>query len=146
MTRNRHTYFAIGAFMMAVAIMLGAFGAHGLTHKVSPKYIETWKTACDYLMYNALAIMAFSSYRSRYKFSNVEEQVKEQPKVFLQASMLAVFSGVILFCLSLFAVSLHEIVHPGLHELKHIAPIGGSLMALGWIGVGAYFLSHKHPK
>lgn len=146
MTRNRHTYFAIGAFMMASAVMLGAFGAHGLVNKVSPKYVETWKTATEYLMYNALAIMAFSSYRSGHKFSNSEEQHREQPKIFLQVSMLAVFLGVILFCVSLYAVSLHEIVNSKLHEFKHIAPFGGTLIALGWIGVGAYFLSHKHPK
>jgi len=68
MGRNRHHYFAAGAFMIAIAIVLGAFGAHGLEKKVTLKYLGTWKTATEYLMYNALGILAFAAYKSNYKF------------------------------------------------------------------------------
>lgn len=146
MVRNRHNYFAAGAFMVAVAIVLGAFGAHGLEKKVSIKYLGTWKTATEYLMYNALALMAFASYKSGYKFHSVEEQMKEQPSSMLRFSIVAVLVGVMIFSLSLYIVSLNEIYGAELRSFGKYAPIGGSLMTLGWIGVGIHFLTHKHPK
>jgi len=67
MIRNRHNYFALGAFMLGTAVILGAFGAHGLEKKISLHYLGTWKTASEYLVYNALGLMAFASYKSSHK-------------------------------------------------------------------------------
>ncbi len=146
MVRNRHNYFALGAFMVALAIILGAFGAHGLEKKVSIKYLGTWKTATEYLMCNALALMAFAAYKSGYKFHTVEEQRKEQPSSMLRFSIYSVLLGVFIFSLSLYIVALNEIYGAELRAFGKYAPIGGSLMTLGWIGVGVHFLTHKHPK
>ncbi len=144
--RNRHNYFALGAFLMAAAIVLGAFGAHGLEKKVSMKYLGTWKTATEYLMYSALAIMALSAYKSGYKFHSAEEQQKEQPQTMLRFSLLAAIIGVFIFSLSLYIVALNEIYGVNLKSFGKYAPIGGTLMTFGWTGVGVHFLLHKHPK
>lgn len=146
MVRNRHNYFAIGAFMVAFAIVLGAFGAHGLEKKVSLKYLGTWKTATEYLMYNALAMMAFASYKSGYKFHSPEEQHKEQPTSMLRFSIYAVLLGVFIFSTSLYIVSLNELYGSELRYFGRFAPIGGILMTLGWLSTGIHFLTHKHPK
>lgn len=132
--------------MVAAAIILGAFGAHGLEKKVSFKYLGTWKTATEYLMYNALALMAFSAYKSGYKFHSVEEQMKEQTSLMLRFSIVAVLVGVMIFSLSLYIVALNELYGVELRSFGKYAPIGGILMTLGWIGVGIHFLTHKHPK
>ncbi len=146
MNRNRHNYFALGAFLMAAAIVLGAFGAHGLEKKVTVKYLGTWKTATEYLMYSALAIMALSAYKSGYKFHSAEEQHKEQPQSMLRFSLFAAVVGVFIFSLSLYVVALNEIYGVHLKSFGKFAPIGGVLMTLGWLGVGVHFLLHKHPK
>ena len=61
--------------MMAASVILGAFGAHGLQKLVSLKYLGTWKTATEYLMYNALAIMAFSAYKSGHHLHHPSERM-----------------------------------------------------------------------
>ncbi len=144
MVRNRHHYFAVGAFLIAIAIVLGAFGAHGLEKKVTLKYLGTWKTATEYLMYNALGILAFAAYKSNYK--SPSEQQLEQPKLMMRLSIIAIFSGVFIFSTSLYLVALNEIFSPVLKIFGRFAPIGGLLMTLGWVGVGFQFLTHKHPK
>lgn len=146
MVRNRHHYFAVGAFMIAIAIVLGAFGAHGLEKKVTLKYLGTWKTATEYLMYNALGILAFAAYKSNYKFHSPSEQQLEQPKLMMRLSIIAIFSGVFIFSTSLYIVALNEIFSPALKTFGRFAPIGGLLMTLGWAGIGFHFLTHKHPK
>lgn len=146
MVRNRNNYFAAGAFMVAVAIVLGAFGAHGLEKKVTLKYLGTWKTATEYLMYNALGMLAFAAYKSNYKFQTPAEQNTEQPKMILRLSVLAIFIGVFIFSASLYIVAVNEIFSPSLRSFGKYAPIGGSLMTLGWVGLGFHFLTHKHPK
>lgn len=146
MVRNRHNYFAAGAFMIAIAIVLGAFGAHGLEKKVTLKYLATWKTATEYLMYNALGMLAFAAYKSNYKFHSSSEQISEQPKLILRLSVFAIFIGVFVFSASLYIVAVNEIFSPTLRSFGKYAPIGGSLMTLGWLGLGIHFLTHKHPK
>ena len=146
MVRNRHNYFAAGAFMVAVAIVLGAFGAHGLEKKVTLKYLATWKTATEYLMYNALGILAFAAYQSNFKFQTPAEQNTEKPKMILRLSVLAIFIGVFIFSASLYIVAVNEIFSPSLRSFGKFAPIGGLLMTLGWVGLGFHFLTHKHSK
>lgn len=146
MTHNRHTYFALGAFMMAIAIILGAFGAHGLQKMVSLKYIATWKTASEYLMYNGIAIMAFSAYKSGHATHHSSDSFLTDEKLMLRVAIYSVFIGTFLFCSSLYLVSLQEVINESLSNFKHVAPFGGTIMALGWFGVGVHFLTHQHPK
>jgi uncharacterized membrane protein YgdD (TMEM256/DUF423 family) len=148
MIRNRHNYFALGAFMLGVAVILGAMGAHGLEKKITPHYLATWKTATEYLVYNALALMAFASYKSNYKpvGNHSEVQHHEPSKLPLRLFIHAAIVGVFVFSISIYIVSLNELYGAHLRKFGMIAPIGGTLMAAGWIGVGAYFLTHKHPK
>ncbi len=41
-------WIAISALNLAFAVMLGAFGAHGLKAHASPEQIAWWQTATDY--------------------------------------------------------------------------------------------------
>jgi uncharacterized membrane protein YgdD (TMEM256/DUF423 family) len=43
-----------GAICCALAIALGAFGAHGLASRLDPRSLALWETACRYLMYGGL--------------------------------------------------------------------------------------------
>ncbi|MDQ1149017.1 uncharacterized membrane protein YgdD (TMEM256/DUF423 family) [Sphingobacterium zeae] len=46
----------------ALAVILGAFGAHGLEGKVSTYHIETWKTANQYHFYHTFALLFLSTF------------------------------------------------------------------------------------
>jgi uncharacterized membrane protein YgdD (TMEM256/DUF423 family) len=51
-------FITLGALNMALAVLLGAFGAHGLKAKVTPEQLAWWHTACEYQVYHALAYLA----------------------------------------------------------------------------------------
>jgi uncharacterized membrane protein YgdD (TMEM256/DUF423 family) len=145
MIRNRHNYFALGAFMLGSAVILGAFGAHGLEKKISVHYLGTWKTASEYLVYNALGLMAFASYKSSYR-PVIDGVVQHRNNLSLRFSIFAIILGVIVFSLSLYLVSLNQIIGEKFKSMGMVAPLGGILMTFGWIGVGNYFLTHKKSK
>ena len=51
-------WIAAGAFLAAVAIAAGAFGAHGLADRLEPRALELWETAARYLIYAAFGLIA----------------------------------------------------------------------------------------
>jgi uncharacterized membrane protein YgdD (TMEM256/DUF423 family) len=50
-------FLIAGAVAAGIAVMLGAFGAHGLEARVSPDRVETFRTGVTYQMYHALALL-----------------------------------------------------------------------------------------
>ena len=141
MIRNRHNYFALGAFMLGTAVILGAFGAHGLEKKISMHYLGTWKTASEYLVYNALALMAFASL-----YSNSELDSHDKTNLGLVIGVLAVIVGVFIFSMSLYLVALNELIGSSFKKMGMVAPLGGVLMSFGWFAIGYHFLKHKKQK
>jgi len=138
MIRKRHNYFALGAFMLGAAVILGAFGAHGLEKKISLHYLGTWKTASEYLVYNALGLMAFASF-----YSDSELDSHDKTNLGLVIGVLAVIVGVFIFSMSLYLVALNELIGSSFKKMGMIAPIGGVLMTFGWFAIGYHFLKHK---
>jgi len=49
---------AAGGVLVALAIALGAFDAHGLHNRLSPDRLQLYETAVRYHFYNALGILA----------------------------------------------------------------------------------------
>ena len=47
-------WIVISAINLALAVMLGAFGAHGLKARASEAQLAWWSTATDYFFYQAL--------------------------------------------------------------------------------------------
>src|SRR4030095_7687325 len=54
---NGTRIIAIGAALGALAVVLGAFGAHGLRARVTPDLLEIYETAVRYQFYHALALV-----------------------------------------------------------------------------------------
>lgn len=51
-------WVATGALGCALAVALGAFGAHALRARLDARSLELWSTAAQYLMYGALGVLA----------------------------------------------------------------------------------------
>ena len=105
----------IGAVLMFLAVMLGAFGAHALRGKISDQYLDVYKTAVLYHMINALGLFVVAWATTISKDSNVN----------LAGCFLS--SGIILFSGSLYALSLTSIKWFGA-----ITPLGGVSFLVGW--------------
>ena len=112
-------WFATGAFLAGVGVLLGAFGAHSLENMVEEKAIETFRTGARYQMIHALALLAVAFASTRW------------PGPLVQASGWLFVLGIALFCGSLYAITF-----TGIRTLGAITPIGGLCFISGWICLG----------
>ena len=96
----------------ALAVMLGAFGAHALAGVLAKNgTLEIWKTASQYHFITVLALLVIGA-----------TGLKAGRSFCLLTAGMAVFSG------SLYALALTNI-----KWLGAITPIGGVLMIVGWL-------------
>jgi uncharacterized membrane protein YgdD (TMEM256/DUF423 family) len=106
----------MGALAGLLAVMAGAFGAHGLRHVVSERGLEVFQTAVNYQMYHALALVAASL----------------MPALGLSRRLLGIACGFWLTGIVLFSGSLYLLVLSGHHWLGPVTPIGGVCFMIGW--------------
>ena len=111
------------SFLGLLAVVLGAFGAHGLEGKISEYQIGTWKTANQYHFYHTLALLFLSTF-SRAKNASI------------RLSFLAFTIGIVLFSGSLYLLSARSLLGiESVSILGPITPIGGLFFMVGWIGL-----------
>jgi uncharacterized membrane protein YgdD (TMEM256/DUF423 family) len=108
------------AILAALAIGLGAFGAHGLRAVMSPKALTTFETGVRYQMYHSLALLVIGFAMS------VPFKTRKWVCVFF-------ISGVILFSGSIYLLASSELTGFNVSFLGPITPIGGLLLILGWL-------------
>ena len=109
-------WIAISALNLALAVMLGAFGAHGLKAHATEVQLAWWQTATDYFFYHALGLLTLAIL------------TRVIPQLPIKASFLLIQIGIVFFCGSLYVMAL------GLPRiLGAITPIGGALMIVGWL-------------
>ena len=97
-----------GAISGALAVALGAFGAHGLKSRVAPELLATWHTAAAYHLVHALAAVVAGSCGANTAGA-------------LLLGGQAVFSG-----------SLYALVLTGEKRLGALTPLGGLALIAGW--------------
>jgi uncharacterized membrane protein YgdD (TMEM256/DUF423 family) len=112
-------WIRIGAVVMAIGVMAGAFGAHGLEEHVTPDRLDTWQTAARYQLIHGLALCGVGL-------------LPRTPR-WIGALFLA---GVVVFSGSLYALVLTDV-----GVLGAITPLGGVAFIAGWVG-----LAVKAPK
>ncbi|AOA58490.1 DUF423 domain-containing protein [Acinetobacter larvae] len=111
-------FIVIAALNLALAVALGAFGAHGLQSFASPEQIAWWKTATDYFFYHGLALFGLAILH------------KVSPNIPIKFSFISIQIGIIFFCGSLYLMGVGVPRYFGA-----ITPIGGALMILGWLSL-----------
>ncbi|WP_018864161.1 DUF423 domain-containing protein [Thioalkalivibrio sp. ARh3] len=108
----------IAALLAAVAVVLGAFGAHALQDRLSERALATWQTGVQYHFIHALALLLLAALWSHLATG------------WATASAVAFVLGILLFAGSLYALALGA---P--RVLGAIAPLGGTAFILGWLGL-----------
>ncbi len=111
------------ALFGVVAIILGAFGAHGLKKVLQVEQLTSFETGVRYQMYHALFLLFLGN------FSWLT--LKEKAIVFY-----LVLIGVLLFSGSIYLLSTSAITGIKTKILGPITPIGGMFLIVSWI----YFL------
>ncbi|MBP1905288.1 uncharacterized membrane protein YgdD (TMEM256/DUF423 family) [Paenibacillus turicensis] len=121
-------YFVMGAILMALAVGLGAFGAHILSSLLSAKALETFKTGVHYHMIHAIGILVTTLVAAQWGTDN---------KKLLWANRLFL-SGIILFSGSLYGLSL-----TGARWFGPITPLGGVSFITGWLMFAFAIIQNK---
>ncbi|MEZ4755821.1 MAG: DUF423 domain-containing protein [Flavobacteriales bacterium] len=111
-----------GAVMLLLAVVAGAFGAHGLRPRLTPEALDQWRTAVEYQFYHGLGLLlvaALSAYLPAHRSRWVH----------------VLFTlGVLIFSGSIYLLSTRDLT--GLHGagqvLGPITPIGGLMLMAGW--------------
>ncbi|MEJ7589625.1 MAG: DUF423 domain-containing protein [Ferruginibacter sp.] len=110
------------AWLGALAVMAGAFGAHALKQVLTDKYLAVFETAVRYHIYHVFALLA------------VGILFKEYPNSYLLWSGRLFFYGLLIFSGSLYLLTLLEAAgQQGFKWLGAITPIGGLCLIGGWI-------------
>lgn len=109
-------FVVAGAISAAVAVMLGAFAAHGLRGRLTPDLAATFEVAVRYQMYHALGLLAVGWVASRWPLG----AIGAAGILFIVGTL--VFSG-----------SLYLLVLTGQRWLGAITPIGGLALIAGWL-------------
>lgn len=118
-------WISIAALNLAIAVALGAFGAHGLKAIVSSQQLEWWQTATLYWFIHGLGLLLVGIL-IRLNYTT-------------QTTAWLLQIGVIIFAGSLYAMTLGAPRWFGA-----ITPIGGLLMIAGWLwlAVSTFRLGH----
>lgn len=119
------------SFLGVIAVVLGAFGAHGLEGKISDYHIDTWKTANQYHFYHTFALLFLSTF-SRAKSQSI------------RVSFIFFTIGIFLFSGSLYLLSVRDLL--GITKvsiLGPITPLGGVCFMVGWIGLFVAALKNR---
>ena len=110
-------FLALAAFLAALAVVFGAFGAHGLKAKLSPEMLAVFQTAVQYHMWHALGLGLVALAALHWPQLNG-----------LRWAGLLMIVGIILFSGSLYALALTNI-----KMLGAITPFGGLAFIVAWI-------------
>lgn len=111
-----YPFLVLGAVNVALAVIFGAFVAHGLKHRLTLDLMVIYQTASHYHFYHALGLLLIGLLALHWPAST-----------YLRWSGWLMLSGIVLFCGSLYALSL-----TGVRALGAITPIGGLAFILAW--------------
>ncbi len=114
----------LASLIGALAVMLGAFGAHGLRELISAKELSIYETGNKYHFYHTFAIFVsglLSSLQNNRKFS--------------YRAAWCFIAGILFFSGSLYLLATSSTL--GIAHLKPVlgpmTPIGGLFFIVGWI-------------
>lgn len=110
-------FLAIASFMMALAIALGAFGAHGLKSILDEYMLKVYNTGIQYHFYNTLGLFIATF---------IYALKPQSRKIYI--SLWLILIGMIIFSFSLYALTILN-----MPILGAITPIGGTLLIIAWL-------------
>lgn len=128
------TSILAGSIFSALAVILGAMGAHALKEggQMTDVQLNSWDTGSRYQMYHGLALLAVG----------ILGKVFGETKM-LKAAMWLFIVGVLFFSGSIYLLSTRNITGFEAGFLGPVTPVGGLLFISGWICLIVSTLKHK---
>lgn len=124
----------IGAFLGALGVCLGAYGAHGLKNIVTESQVATFEVGVRYQMYHAFLLL----------FVGICGFISDKTKKIVT---ILVVLGILFFSGSIYVLTLKDLIDINLKFVGPITPIGGLLLIIAWSTLGiAVFKNRKDIK
>lgn len=109
-------YLATGCVCLAIAVLIGAFGAHGLKNIVSPEKLVTFETGVRYHFFHGFGLVLVAFAQQLF------------PEIKLHTAFYAFLVGILLF-----SFNCYFYVLSGLKIFAMMVPVGGLLFTAGWV-------------
>ncbi|MGA7234069.1 MAG: DUF423 domain-containing protein [Bryobacteraceae bacterium] len=109
---------ATGAVLLALAVILGAFGAHGLQNRLDDYLRGIYEKAVLYHFFHAMGILIVA----------VLGRTGTLPQAGVDTVCWFLFAGIVLFSGSLYLLAI-----TGTRALGMITPLGGVAFIIGWL-------------
>jgi uncharacterized membrane protein YgdD (TMEM256/DUF423 family) len=122
-------FIILGGLLAALAVGLGAIGAHALKSQLAPEQLATFHTAVQYQMYHAIGLVLVG-------LLNLYQRSR-----WFDAAGWAMLVGIILFSGLLYAW-----LATGHRLFVYPVPVGGVAFIIGWVlmAIGAFGLWGKN--
>ncbi len=117
MPSTARLFLALGTINAALAVTLGAFGAHALKSRVTPEMLAVYHTASQYHFYHAVGLVLVGV---------IAMHTPDVP--FLRLAGWLMTAGIILFSGSLYLLAVS-----GSRWLGAITPLGGVAFIAAWL-------------
>ena len=122
-------FLFFAALFGLLAVIIGAFGAHGLEGKLSEHALQRLHTGVEYQFYHVLVLLCVGILTSLHR---------NYDSITLKLSGSMFIIGIILFSGSLYAYA-----WTGESKFGMITPVGGLSFILGWLFLLFYSLTKK---
>lgn len=120
-------FLFLGSVSMALAVALGAFGAHALKARLPTDMLTVYQTGVQYHVWHALGLVLVGVVALQFPGTAL-----------LKWSGWLMFTGVVIFSGSLYALSL-----TGIRGFGAVTPVGGVAFLAAWLlfGIAAWRIS-----
>jgi uncharacterized membrane protein YgdD (TMEM256/DUF423 family) len=113
--RHNRSALMIAGVVMFLAVMLGAFGAHGLESKLSAAKMKTFQTGIRYHFYHGFGLY-------------LAIILSEISGVQYRGAFISFLVGILLFSFNCYLYAI-----TGIKAFAMIVPVGGVAFMIGWI-------------
>ena len=119
-------FLLLGSANAMFAVIIGAFGAHALKERLDESLMKVYQTGVEYHFYHALGLVLIGIIA-----------INIPVNIWLKTSGWMMFNGIILFCGSLYGLSIFN-----LRWLGIVTPFGGVLFILAWLSLCIAIIKH----
>lgn len=118
-----------GAIFGLMAVVIGAFGAHGLEKVLDTDALSTFETGVKYQMYHALLLLLISLFA-----------LSEKSKRIL---LILTVIGILFFSGSIYGLATNDLTSFNFTKIALITPLGGTLLIVSWVILLVQFIKSK---
>ncbi len=112
-------FLIAGAFFGLLAVILGAFAAHGLKNLISEQSINSFETGVRFQMYHAFLFLILGV-------------IKINSEKALKWIFYLLMLGVILFSGSIYLLAMNALTSFDFTAIALLTPLGGTLLIVVW--------------